>query len=84
MDGVDIEYLKNCLENTFKVHGIANASKIWYTSQDTMLTVARILDDEGCFDRTSDVIYYFEKPWKWEQDMQELIEENTEENEDNG
>ncbi len=72
--------LQHCLDNTYKVHGILNNNKIWYSSGDTMLTVATILDDEGIFIKTTDVIRFFEKPWKWESDMQELIDEYNEEN----
>lgn len=74
MDKGDIEYLERCLESISKKIGLMNPL-LWYNSGDVMLSVARILDDEGCFSKTSDVIYFFEKPWKWESDMQEIIDD---------
>jgi len=79
MESWEIETLRNCLKNTYEVHGLANASKIWYENGDTMLSVANILEGQDCFIRTSDVIHFFEKPWKWEVDMKELLEECYEE-----
>lgn len=73
MQNIEKELLKDCLNNTFKKHGIANMDKVWYQTHDTLVSVANILDEEGDFHQTSDVIQFFEKPWKWEHDMQELI-----------
>ena len=37
----------------------------WYESYSEVVSFARVLDAAGKFERTIDVIYYFEKPWKW-------------------
>jgi hypothetical protein len=72
--------LQYCLDNTFKVHGIANSHKVWYTDNDTMLSVAQILDGECCFRDTGEAVLFFEKPHKWESNMKELVDEYDEEN----
>jgi hypothetical protein len=79
IDNNEVETLKECLDNTFKTHGILNHSKVWYETFDTLLSVATILESETYFIKTFDVISFFEKPWKWETDMQELIDEYYEE-----
>ncbi len=73
MEKSDIEYLKGCLDRTMK--GGTPLGEIWYTGQDAMITVAGILDGECCFSKTGDVISFFEKPHKWESDMQDLVNE---------
>ena len=82
MEKADIEYLENCLKRTMKIVGIGG--DIWYKSDETMISVATILDDEGCFRRTSDVIRFFEKPYHCEKEMQELIDDYDEEHVETG
>jgi len=60
----DKEYLKLILNNPN-----------WWKSGDTVLTVASTLNRWGMFTDTSQVIDYFEKPWKFERDMKFIIEE---------
>ena len=74
MNKSDIEYLKNCLENTSSKIGLMNPD-LWYNNGDSLLTIARILDNEDYFPSTHDVIYFFEKPYKYESDMQEIIDD---------
>ncbi len=72
----DCEYLKHCLAKTYK--GGTPITDVWYSDGDTTLHVASILDEEGCFPRTRDVIYFFEKPWKWESGMRDLVNDYEE------
>ena len=75
MDKSDIEYLENCLAHTSKQHSlIHNSDKIWYANNDTLLAVARILDEDFSFRDTSCVIDYFEKPYKWEYEMKQIVD----------
>lgn len=57
----DIEYLKRLKEN-------------WWKSRDKVLNVAHILDGFRAFQNSSDVIDYFEEPWKWETKIKAVIE----------
>ncbi len=91
MTNKDIAYLTECLKHPHpKVESpysplsiresvsasvAERASKAWYSSEETVLTVARILDQEGYFLIPRHVIDYFEKPWHWEQQMKNTIEE---------
>ena len=68
---VDAEYLTECLTRTSKLVGLLSPN-LWYASSDTMLSVANILEGE-CLFTASDAIRFFEKPYHFESDMQELI-----------
>lgn len=68
----DAEYLKNCLTKTSKQFGLGSPG-LWYASNDTLLSVATILEGE-CLFTASDAIRFFEKPNHFEQDMKEFIE----------
>ena len=59
----DIEYLKNL-------------PKDWWKSD--VQTVATILDDYGCFRDTKSVIDFFEKPRKYQRDIDFLVKEFSE------
>jgi len=74
LDKENYEYLKSLPSLGIKPT-IFDLPKAWYASGDTMFTVARILDKQGIFQKTSQVIDYFEKPRKFEQDIQRLIKE---------
>lgn len=74
----DYEYLKN-LPNLGITPSLSNLSKQWYTSDDTLITVARMLDDYGVFPRTNHVVDFFENPRKWTKDIQDLIKEYEQE-----
>jgi vacuolar-type H+-ATPase catalytic subunit A/Vma1 len=74
MDKSDIEYLENCLEHTSKQHNLlTDSNKIWYSNNDTVLSVARILDSDFSFRDTSSVIDFFEKPYKGEYEMRQIV-----------
>lgn len=70
----DKEYLKHCLECSDKLlyHFAPN---IWWKFGDKVLSVARILERWGQFKERTDVIDFFEKPYKFEDNMKFIIEE---------
>ncbi len=67
----DAEYLRNCLAKTSKQVGLLSPN-LWYANDDTLITVATILEGESLF-TASDAIRFFEKPYHFENDMKELI-----------
>lgn len=69
----DAEYLRLCLAKTSKQVGLLSPDQ-WYTSGDTMLTVATILEQNSYLIKAADAIRFFEKPWHFEGDMRELAE----------
>lgn len=71
MDKSDGELLKECLNHTYKPG--QDLRFVWYQNRNTCLDVARILNSEGYFASTDDVIYFFEKPWKYENDITDLL-----------
>jgi hypothetical protein len=84
MDKQDYDYIKSCLEHTYAHHKLPHeADMVWYVNHETQLSVARILDSECYFPNTEDVIYFFEKPWKYEREMQEIIETYAKEYDEN-
>jgi len=49
----------------------------WYTYHDKVTSLARFLDLQDYFrgkDPVGDVIYYFEKPWKYEREYKRYLE----------
>lgn len=40
----------------------------WYETYDNVVTLAEWLDMLCEFNETSDVIRFFEKPWKWDRE----------------
>jgi len=66
-DKEDKEYLAECLKHT-------DLLTAWYISDDTVMTVARILDEEGNFRTSSQCRDFFEKPSKWEKSMRNIVE----------
>jgi len=75
MDKTDVEYLRDCLTKTLK--GGMPGGDVWYVSSDTMLTVACILAGECYLSSADDAIRFFEKPWHFQSDMQEIVDEYT-------
>lgn len=69
----DAKYLRDCLTRTSKQLGLLNPNH-WYVSDDTLLSVAQILEGEILF-TASDATRFFEKPYHFEKDMAELAEE---------
>lgn len=49
----------------------------WYEYQSNRNALARWLDDHSEFTNPSDVIYYFEKPWKYDREWDEYQAEKT-------
>ncbi len=56
----------------------------WYAEGSTadfsmseIFTFAQVLDGLGAFEETSDVLYYFEKPWKWTGEHGRWVELNS-------
>jgi len=76
----DKEYLSRCLEHTKDKIGIFNPN-CWWQSEETVITVARILLKYGTFtalyssDLGEKIIDYFEKPYAFENDMRFIVEE---------
>ena len=68
------EILTRCLEHTMR--GGTPVDNVWYQNHNDVL--AQILDEECVFIKTEDVVLFFEKPWKWEQDMREILEADEE------
>ena len=77
LDKEDRKYLKNLPYLGIKPN-LPQLLLVWYASDERTLAVARILDKQGIFQNTSQVIDYFEKPRKFEQDIQALIKEYEE------
>ena len=46
--------------NTTQIH--------WYDNQVELLNFAKYLHDEDEFLEVDDVLYFFEKPWKWNEE----------------
>lgn len=43
-------------------------------ASDDLIITARILEEHGYLPRPEDVIDFFEKPWKWANDIEEIAE----------
>ena len=41
---------------------------------DDLLIAAELLEENGYFNNKQDVIDFFEKPWKWAKELEELKE----------
>jgi hypothetical protein len=68
----DKEYLKYRLISSDSMPGLHK--DIWWKSDDTVVSVARILERWGQFKERSEVIDYFEKPYKFENNMKFIVE----------
>lgn len=75
-DKDDADYLNSCLARTSKKLGLMSPD-LWYTSGDTMQTVARILCHHGYLITAEDAIRFFDKPWGYEEDIKELVDSLT-------
>lgn len=65
----DKEYLKRCLERNAPQNGL------WWGSEETVISVARILNRWTSFSEPSEVIDFFEAPYKFEDKMKFTVEE---------
>ena len=68
------EYLKN-LSNLGRPIDFLGLKKVWYFSDETLISVARILSEVDTFLSKDKVIDFFESPHKWTKDIQNLIKE---------
>ena len=68
----DYEYLKN-LPHLNLTPSIVDLIKVWYASDETLISVARILNSLDLFTSQNDVINFFESPHKWTRDIRDLI-----------
>lgn len=71
----DKAYLKHCLERRMERPGLIAKEDVWWMSEDTIITVAKILERYGQFKDITQVIDYFERPYNFEQDMKFIAEE---------
>lgn len=46
----------------------------WYDNQVDLLNFASYLHDKDEFDDADAVLYFFEKPWKWNEEWKEYIQ----------
>lgn len=44
----------------------------WFSHHDNLITLGRVLVDEGM--TAEELLYFFEKPWKWEEKWEELAD----------
>ena len=85
MDKDDIETLELCLQQPHPSHNqpvmnrIKQLRSVWYADEDTVLSVAHILVQEGYLNTPSLVIDFFEDPPRWEKEMREIINDHKEE-----
>ncbi len=77
MDKNDYDFIKICLTKTDK--NSSRLDKTWCSNSDTVIAVARILDSDCYFIDTSDVINYFERPYTYEDKMQEILDTYSDE-----
>lgn len=47
----------------------------WYDNQIDLLTFAKHLHDKDEFDDVDAVLYFFEKPWKWNEEFLTFLHE---------
>lgn len=52
---------------------LMNDSTKWFQSNDTLLALAHWLVDRNEFETQSDLLYFWEKPWKWEPEYEEYL-----------
>jgi hypothetical protein len=70
-----VDLLKGYLACTYdKVkQGKLDARDVWCANHENLVVVANVLEDAGYFGDRADVLYFFEKPWKYEGDMRHLV-----------
>lgn len=47
----------------------------WYTDYENIKNLAYWLLSKGKFNSEKDVVYFIEKPWKWEEEWNEMMQE---------
>jgi len=48
----------------------------WWRNYDDVLSLAQWLNDRDAFERVSDLLDYFEKPYNWEKEWNIMQKEN--------
>jgi hypothetical protein len=51
-----------------------NDPRVWCEDQDEVLAFARVMVEGDTFATQTDLLYYFEKPWKWTEDRDAWIQ----------
>lgn len=46
----------------------------WWEDREILFTVAYWLCDQHVFDHSDEVVYFFEKPWKWQEEYEDWCE----------
>ena len=54
----------------------------WWENHDNKIELAGWLIDEGCLVTSQDALRYFEKPWKWEPEWEDMRHSDTGERDD--
>ncbi len=52
---------------------LRNLADDWWKDDDTVLAVARILDDFGSFQSTANVVSFFFRPWHWKAEILRIV-----------
>lgn len=52
-----------------------NIEEKWYDDKAKLLSFASHLELKGAFPDIKEAIYFFSKPWKWNEEYQDLIME---------
>jgi len=47
----------------------------WFDDHDEVMAFARVMVEGDAFPEQTDLLYYFEKPWKWTKERDEWIED---------
>ena len=50
------------------------SDKNWLMAADSIHTFATVLHRAGVLDTVDDVLYFFEKPWKWDNEYDKWVE----------
>jgi len=68
----DKETLRHCLDNSDSQPGLHK--DVWWKNDNTVISVAKILNRWTQFSEISEVIDFFEAPYKYEDKMRFIIE----------
>jgi hypothetical protein len=77
LDQSQIDTLKFCLTHTDNRGSLILDKNTWWLSGDNLHSVARILTLAEVLKTRCDVIDFFEAPYKWETDMQKLVNQGV-------
>jgi hypothetical protein len=54
---------------------LRNLAEDWWKDENTVLAVARVLDDFGVFQSTGDVVSFFFRPWHWKTEILRIVQD---------